>query len=170
MKNTLILAISCCAFLTTACLADTASKSNEDKLNLAGTYTCNGNDSYIGPYKATMVLTLDQGATNNFKEKIGAYTLKFDATVPNDPTYYNYTGEAIANGHSMAIYYQNSDEKNDANDRGVGLANIVRTHDSTGKLKLSFTKLYFEPKYFRDKKGPTTGLFGGTGTDHCVKQ
>jgi len=139
-----------------------------DKLHLAGTYQCTGYDSYSGFYTGVVKLTLDPKASN-VKQNYGAYSFSYSARVPGIKTPFNYAGEAAAHGDLLAIYYQNVNQKDDADDRGVGIATISRVQDAKGNFVVSFQKFYYEPKYLRDQTGPT-GQAGGTGTETCVQQ
>ncbi len=129
-----------------------------DELHIAGTYRCTGYDSHDGALADQFTLTLDPAASD-FEHNFGAYTLT--ATDVGSNTI-NYVGEVSAHGDSIAMYFQNTDQKNEPTDYGVAIGAISRAQDSSGKYITRFTKFYYEPHYMRAQGG-------GHGTESCVK-
>lgn len=141
-----------------------------DKLNLAGTYKCTGFDNYEGGFEGKLTLTLDEKASD-FEHNLGSYQFTLSATV-NGKDFEDYTGYAAAQGTSLAIYFENANDKDPVavTDRGVGIASVSYGQDKAGKFSTTINKFYYVPKFKRDAtNGKGKGGMGGFGTETCVR-
>jgi hypothetical protein len=112
----------------------------------SGTYDCAGEDSHDGKFTGTATLTLVRAQSSG---TYGAYDFRLEA-----PPFGAYTGEAAAQGRTMAMRFANTDPKD--KDYGTGIATFSRT--KAGKWR--FSSYYYEPAY----KG------GNFGTENCVRK
>lgn len=137
-----------------------------NSLNLAGTYQCTGTDSHDGSDNSVWTLTLDPAASDATHNMASYSFISKDVL---DGAYHStYTGNIVAQGNALGIYFQNNNSAASPTDHGVGVGVATQTQDAQGKITTSFSMNYYQPEYMRSQKGPT-GNVGGTGTNNCVK-
>jgi len=127
---------------------------NQDKLNLAGTYQCQGNDSRDGKYKDAIIELILDSKNSDFAHNYGAYGYKFTGSDGSQ-----YTGSVAANKSSLAIYFKNTDHSNPG-DQGVEIGTIDYKNGTQEKTVVGYHDFYYDPHY----KG------GGNGFETCIKQ
>lgn len=132
-----------------------ANSSLTNTLNLSGTYNCVGYGDKVGPFQSIIKLKIDQ------KESIlnnGMAAYHFSEGDQESTASYGYTGEAVANGNNLAVYFANTDPKQQ-DDHGVGIAFVTHDLDSHGKSTTVLHKYYYAPAY----EG------GANGSETCTK-
>lgn len=114
--------------------------------NFSGVYHCKGNNTKVGGYEVMATLKLNRHSS---QDNFGAY----DITTETENAFV-YKGQAIAQGHKLALTLNFSDSG--ATPFTTGIANISEI--SPGRW--AYQNYYYEPD-------GTVGVFG---TERCVMQ
>jgi hypothetical protein len=112
--------------------------------NFSGVYICKGNNNKVGDYEVMATLKLNRHSS---KDNFGAY----DLTTETENAFV-YKGQAIAQGHKLALTFNFSDDRSP--DFTTGIANI----DSIAPGRWAYRNYYYEPD----------GVMGVFGTERCV--
>jgi hypothetical protein len=112
--------------------------------NFSGVYVCKGNNNKVGDYEVMATLKLNRHSS---QDNFGAY----DLTTETENALV-YKGQAIAQGHKLALTFNFSDGRNP--DFTTGIANI----DAIAPGRWAYRNYYYEPD----------GVMGVFGTERCV--
>ena len=114
--------------------------------NFSGVYVCKGNNNKVGDYEVMATLKLNRHSS---QDNFGAYDLKTETE-----NALVYKGQAIAQGHKLALTFNFSDGR--SADFTTGIANI----DAIGPGRWAYRNYYYEPD----------GVTGVFGTERFVKK
>ena len=121
--------------------------------DFSGNWVCQEMDSHDGYLSKETITLTTNSAHSDAKNGNMSYDLKI-----NVPGLDGYTGVAVSNGNSIALYFEGI---KDHNDKGVGLAAVSREVTGNNKYVEHLNKFFYEPVYAKT---------GSHGYGSCVKQ